>query len=556
MPALVTHPDMPYSQLGNIRDKVPLNYCCLKLPKASGKGKWDNFAFEPTTTFDEAKTGLWGNLASTGPIAHRVTTERPHLKDVSFANWEVSPLPSNCRLSDALSTIAQRNVADNRVLKYKIRFADASELTFARKDPEEPRSLRYADYFCPNRAFEKRAGTTKSGYPNSDTFLRPSYDALVDIHGHRLPAQDRKNTSATVLPVLPKGRAKQSSGFPTFPTADERRDLFDRLDPNGNGLLSLAELDRGVVTLWPEFNQKPAIMRAYKAADVNGSGLLGRKEFKYFLKYLQYYVGLWKKFRTADTSGDRRVTLKELQARCHALGLSMTQVNESFTQMDGNKGGFVLFDEFAMWMAKHRVDRQLGPLQKGAQTNASRYRPKVPAAAKSQSSSVSRASSTRNRESGRSFGPRKQKLTALSYPTAEARSALFDRIDPNGNGVLSLAELDKAVVELWPEFNHKPALMRAYAAADKSGNGWIGKREFKFFLAYIVRFVELWNTFCEIDTSDDRRISKEELNRVRSSSVFANIDVDKAFAAMDKNKGGYVLFEEFCAYMAEMAASD
>ena len=42
------------------------------------------------------------------------------------------------------------------------------------------------------------------------------------------------------------------------------------------------------------------------------------------------------------------------------------------------------------------------------------------------------------------------------------RNALFDRMDCNGNGGLSLAEIDKAVLELWPQFNHKKALMRAY----------------------------------------------------------------------------------------------
>ena len=39
-------------------------------------------------------------------------------------------------------------------------------------------------------------------------------------------------------------------------------------------------------------------------------------------------------------------------------------------------------------------------------------------------------------------------------------------MDYNGNGALSLAEIDAAVVELYPGFNNKPALMRAYHAAD------------------------------------------------------------------------------------------
>ena len=43
-------------------------------------------------------------------------------------------------------------------------------------------------------------------------------------------------------------------------------------------------------------------------------------------------------------------------------------------------------------------------------------------------------------------------------------------MDYNNNEVVSLAEIDKAIVELWPEFDHKPALMRAYKARWKSMN--------------------------------------------------------------------------------------
>ena len=40
-------------------------------------------------------------------------------------------------------------------------------------------------------------------------------------------------------------------------------------------------------------------------------------------------------------------------------------------------------------------------------------------------------------------------------------------IDANGNGKISLAELDKAVLVLWPRVHHhKPVLIRAFQAAD------------------------------------------------------------------------------------------
>ena len=33
-------------------------------------------------------------------------------------------------------------------------------------------------------------------------------------------------------------------------------------------------------------------------------------------------------------------------------------------------------------------------------------------------------------------------------------------------------------MELWPEFNHKAALMRAYHAADKNKDGFVTRKEF------------------------------------------------------------------------------
>eukprot|EP00959_Pyramimonas_sp_CCMP1952_P091506 1915654-Pyramimonas_sp.AAC.1 len=61
------------------------------------------------------------------------------------------------------------------------------------------------------------------------------------------------------------------------------------------------------------------------------------------------------------------------------------------------------------------------------------------------------------------------RLPSERTPEAKAqRMQLFERFDPNGNGYLSLAEVDKGVrdvLELDGVYNCKPAIMRAFQAA-------------------------------------------------------------------------------------------
>ena len=53
--------------------------------------------------------------------------------------------------------------------------------------------------------------------------------------------------------------------------------------------------------------------------------------------------------------------------------------------------------------------------------------------------------------------------------------------------------------------------MRAYRAADVTGDGFVGRREFRLLLEYLVYFVDLWHKFDELDTSHDGRIELEEM---------------------------------------------
>jgi len=142
-----------------------------------------------------------------------------------------------------------------------------------------------------------------------------------------------------------------------LPTREERDRVFDQVDFNRNGTLSLAEIDKAAVEIWPQFNHKKALMRAYKAADVSGDGFIGRREFRLLCSYIVYFNDLWHKFDTIDRDHDHRVSLSEFRLGCQHLGLKISagQAAEEFGRMDRDGGGFVIFDEFCAWCARRHA---------------------------------------------------------------------------------------------------------------------------------------------------------------------------------------------------------
>lgn len=98
---------------------------------------------------------------------------------------------------------------------------------------------------------------------------------------------------------------------------------WSSFDVNGNGYLSLAEVDRGVkyVLKLPElFNIKPVLIRAFtkaktalKATTKYGDDYVSKAEFKYLMRYLKQYFSCWIVFNEIDTSKDKRITYQEFQ---------------------------------------------------------------------------------------------------------------------------------------------------------------------------------------------------------------------------------------------------
>lgn len=112
-------------------------------------------------------------------------------------------------------------------------------------------------------------------------------------------------------------------------------------------------------------HDKPALMRAYKAADKTGKakandGFIEFDEFENLLKYLTYYSHLYKLFSQLDKDTDHRISFAEFKKGHEICGFKDAKeadLRKDFNQVDSDHGGFVRFEEFCQFMAKKHLDK-------------------------------------------------------------------------------------------------------------------------------------------------------------------------------------------------------
>ena len=207
-----------------------------------------------------------------------------------------------------------------------------------------------------------------------------------------------------------------------FASLARRRQLWQAFDMNGNGLLSLAEFDRGLQNVCASAlagssmsrvtRAKPAIARAFHAArlsdqrrganrriestvldrrvGLNHDHFVGWAEFRMLLLCFRSYLELWLMFEAIDTGGlnytsgntisdigaslgDRRITFDEferavphLERWAHAAGqldFSIDHPGATFAELDVDGSGGVRFDEFAQYALRHRLVKGMAGAQ-------------------------------------------------------------------------------------------------------------------------------------------------------------------------------------------------
>ncbi len=111
---------------------------------------------------------------------------------------------------------------------------------------------------------------------------------------------------------------------------------------------------------WDTLNAHQPVQSGDKASEYDD--YVDKKEFRLFLQYLRQYLELWVMFEKIDTSKDKRIEPKEFVAAASmvvAWGLPKDKIADpakTFKEIDVDNGGFILFDEFADWAIKQKLD--------------------------------------------------------------------------------------------------------------------------------------------------------------------------------------------------------
>ena len=149
----------------------------------------------------------------------------------------------------------------------------------------------------------------------------------------------------------------------------KRKKMWDAIDMNKNGYVSLAEFDRGVrdvLNLPQIFSLKKVLMRAYQASKdkIKGKAKYSKDyvewlEFRILLVYLRQYFEYYVMFCRIDTSDDFKVNLQEFKKALPTLekwGIKMKNPEAEFKKIDHNNSGNVMFNEFCEFAIKKNLD--------------------------------------------------------------------------------------------------------------------------------------------------------------------------------------------------------
>ena len=149
---------------------------------------------------------------------------------------------------------------------------------------------------------------------------------------------------------------------------DKRTALWKGIDINGNGVVSLAEMDKGLrdaIQLEVLFDSPKVLMRAFQKSKnavgsnkTYGDDYIERKELRYILKYLRRYFEYWVAYARLSADNDV-LNLDEFVANIGEVekwNVEFDDPEALFKQIDKNGKGKILFDEWVEWADSIKLD--------------------------------------------------------------------------------------------------------------------------------------------------------------------------------------------------------
>eukprot|EP00397_Hematodinium_sp_SG-2012_P002691 GEMP01002699.1.p1 GENE.GEMP01002699.1~~GEMP01002699.1.p1 ORF type:complete len:1055 (+),score=280.32 GEMP01002699.1:190-3354(+) len=140
----------------------------------------------------------------------------------------------------------------------------------------------------------------------------------------------------------------------------------------------------------------------------------------------------------------------------------------------------------------------------------------------------------------------------------ESQEKLFAQFDPNVNGVLGLNEIQQGLTQVFLFELDTQVTTRAYQAAKDRGPGTedaVSVTEFPVLLTYLRDYAELRVMFPRTDVNEGNVMNSEEFTRAQEKLASWGTKVDdpaQAFAAIDSDGKGSILFNDFCDWAIKL----